>query len=132
MKNCLFIIGVFLSLFLFVPMEDASRDEMCADACETVMQKNAIADMEHHLAVLSSELKESNALTPRRNIQTTSFTLDIRLHQGAVRVLQDYLVKGHDRLRQVSESVSISQTINYYTLLCRTGYHIYTLRKILI
>lgn len=88
--------------------------------------------MQHRLEILSSDLKGSNCLTPRRTAQTSINTFDIRIQKNAEKILQIFRLKEANLLRKVSESVSICQTINRSALLVRTGYHVYALRKIII
>ena len=116
MKNFLFILTLLFGMLLFVP-EDVQNNDTTLDLQvqkEAVMIEKGTADMQHNLEILSSDLKGCNCLTPRRSIQNVSNTLKINL------------------LRKVSEEVTICQTINFSTLLCRMGYHVYGLRKIII
>ena len=48
------------------------------------------------------------------------------------KAIQYFRLKEINLLRKVSEEVTICQTINFSTLLCRMGYHVYGLRKIII
>ena len=50
----------------------------------------------------------------------------------AEKAIQYFRLKEINLLRKVSEEVTICQTINFSTLLCRMGYHVYGLRKIII
>ncbi|MCD7848721.1 MAG: hypothetical protein LUH63_02640 [Parabacteroides sp.] len=43
------------------------------------MMEKGTADMQHNLEILTSDLKGSNCLTPRRTVQTVSNTINIRL-----------------------------------------------------
>jgi len=96
------------------------------------MMEKGTTDMQHNLEILSSDLKGSNCLTPRRSIQNVSNTLNIRLLKIEERAIQYFRLKEINLLRKVSEEVTICQTINFSTLLCRMGYHVYGLRKIII
>lgn len=133
MKKFLFIIGLLMGILLLAPGEDSeSNSELIAANREAVMKEKGASDIQHNLEILSNELKESNCLTPRRNIQASGFSLDLRIHKTAERLLQYIRLKGENQLCKVSENVSAYQTINFSSLLCRMGYHIYALRKILI
>lgn len=103
-----------------------------ANSQEAVMKEKKTSDVQHRLEILSNELKESNCLTPRRNIQTSGFSFDLRILKNVERALRDIRLKEINQLCKVSEDVSLSQTINFYTLLSRMGYRVYSLRKILI
>jgi len=134
MKNFLFILTLLFGMLLFVP-EDVQNNNTTPDLQaqkEAVMMEKGTADMQHNLEILSNDLKGSNCLTPRRNIQNVSNTLNIRLLKIKERTIQYFRLKEIDLLRKVSEEVTICQTINFSTLLCRMGYHVYGLRKIII
>ena len=99
---------------------------------EAVMMEKGTADMQHNLEILGNDLKGSNCLTPRRTIQNVSNTFNIRLLKIEERATQYFRLKEINLLRKVSEVVTTHQTINFSTLLCRMGYHVYALRKIII
>ena len=134
MKNFLFILTLLFGMLLFVP-EDVQNNDTTLDLQvqkEAVMIEKGTADMQHNLEILSSDLKGCNCLTPRRSIQNVSNTLNIRLLKIEEKAIQYFRLKEINRLRKVSEEVTICQTINFSTLLCRMGYHVYGLRKIII
>ena len=130
MKNFLFILTLLFGMLLFVPEEVQNNDTTPGFEA----QKEAVmkADMQHNLEILSSDLKGSNCLTPRRTAQSPGNTLNIRLLKIEERAIQYFRLKEINLLRKVSEGVTICQTINFSTLLCRMGYHVYGLRKIII
>ena len=134
MRSFLFILTLLFGMLLFLPIEEVSSST--ADALskqqEAVMKEKSSSDINHHLQVLSSELKGSNCLTPRRVVQHTSNTLNIRLFKYQEKFSQYFRLKGEDLLQKVSEEVTICQTTNLSTLLCRNGYHVYALRRIII
>lgn len=134
MKQVLFIIGFILSVFLFSPAEPLTDDlSQIVGAKESyVKQKNDLADMQHRFEMISKDMRNSNFLTPRRHVQTTFHIPNIRVIKTAVRILQDFRLKGADQSQRILENRSICQTINYSSLLCRRGYYVYTLRKIVI
>lgn len=134
MKNFLFILTLLFGMLLFVP-EDVQNNDPTPDLQaqkEAVMMEKGTTDMQHNLEILSSDLKGSNCLTPRRSIQNVSNTLNIRLLKIEERAIQYFRLKEINLLRKVSEEVTICQTINFSTLLCRMEYHVYGLRKIII
>lgn len=132
-KNILFIVGLLMGMLLFAPEEETNSNELfMATGQEAVMKEKSSSDVQHRLEVLSNELKGSNCLTPRRNIQTSNFSFELRVLKNVEKTLRDMRLKEVNQLCKVSEDVSIGQTINVSTLLCRMGYHVYSLRKILI
>lgn len=135
MKSFLFILTLLFGILLFVPEEGKSNDTVLdmSEQKEAVMKEKNAADMQHHLEVLSNDLKEVNCLTPRRAMQSTgNSTFNIRLLKIEEKVHQYFHLKKENLLLKISEEVTTYQTINISTLLCRTGYHIYALRKIII
>lgn len=134
MKNFLFILTLLFGMLLFVPEEVQNNDTTPVFEAqkEAVMKEKGVADMQHNLEILSSDLKGSNCLTPRRTAQSPGNTLNIRLLKIEERAIQYFRLKEINLLRKVSEGVTICQTINFSTLLCRMGYHVYGLRKIII
>lgn len=133
MKNFLFIFTLLLGMLLFIPKEEwkASDSQRVAQK-EAVMKDKGMADIQYHLEILSNDLKGSNCLTPRRVVQSGNNTIDIRIQKSAEKFLQLLRLKEENMLRKISEGVSLCQTINLSTLLCRKGYHVYALRKIII
>ena len=134
MKNFLFILTLLFGMLLFVPEEVQNNDTTPGFEAqkEAGMKEKGVADMQHNLEILSSDLKGSNCLTPRRTAQSPGNTLNIRLLKIEERAIQYFRLKEINLLRKVSEGVTICQTINFSTLLCRMGYHVYGLRKIII
>lgn len=68
MKNFLFILTLLFGMLLFVPEEVQNNDTTPGFEAqkEAVMKEKGVADMQHNLEILSSDLKGSNCLTPRR------------------------------------------------------------------
>lgn len=135
MKVFLHIIILLLGIFFFTAEE--SQDDtavlfLSQAQKEMITVEEGTTDMQHHLDILSNELKDTNCLVPRRSIQTSSSTLNIRLFKFEKKILQISYLKKTNLLRKVSEEVTTFQTIKFSTLLCRMGYHIYGLRKIII
>ncbi|MBP3519331.1 MAG: hypothetical protein J6K31_13240 [Parabacteroides sp.] len=134
MKNLLFILTLLFGILLFAPENIQDNDTALGLQAqqEVVMIEKGTADIQHNLEILSSDLKSSNCLTPRRSIQNINNTFNIRLLKIEKRVIQYFRLKETNLLRKISEKVTICQTINLSTLLCRMGYQVYGLRKIII
>lgn len=132
MKNFLFILTLLFGALLLSPQEEIESNDMAASMKEAVMEEKGSADIQYYLSVLSSDLKGSNGLTSRRTVQSTNNTFNIRTLKVAERILQDIRLKEANALRKVSENVSICQTINLSTLLCRMAQHVFVLRKLII
>lgn len=133
MKQILFILGLLLTVLVFSPQEVTNSEEVATSMKESfVIEKSAAADMQHRFEVISRDLRNSNCLTPRRHVQSTFRIPDVRVVKTAVRFLQEIRMKGLGQLVKVTEYESLRQTINYSSLYCRWGYHVYALRKIVI
>lgn len=134
MKNLLFILTLLFGILLFAPENIQDNDTALGLQAqqEVVMIEKGTADIQHNLEILSSDLKNSNCLIPRRSIQNVNNTFNIRLLKIEKRVIQYFRLKETNLLRKISEKVTICQTINLSTLLCRMGYQVYGLRKIII
>lgn len=134
MKVFLHIIILLLGIFFFTAEESQDDTAVLLSQAqkEMITVEEGTTDMQHHLDILSNELKDTNCLVPRRSIQTSSSTLNIRLFKFEKKILQISYLKKTNLLRKVSEEVTTFQTIKFSTLLCRMGYHIYGLRKIII
>ncbi len=134
MKDFLIILTLLFGILLFVPKDVQNNDTMpdLQAKKEMVMLEKGAADLQHNLEILSCDLKSCNCLTPRRTTQNISNTLNIRLLKIEKRTIRYFRFKEINILRKVSEEVTTYQTINFSTLLCRMGYHVYGLRKIII
>ena len=134
MKDFLIILTLLFCILLFVPKDVQNNDTMpdLQAKKEMVMLEKGAADLQHNLEILSCDLKSCNCLTPRRTTQNISNTLNIRLLKIEKRTIRYFRLKEINILRKVSEEVTTYQTINFSTLLCRMGYHVYGLRKIII
>lgn len=134
MKKFLFIFSLLLAALLFLPEEGrSSEDFSLLDREEVLKEKNTYEETQQRIEIISKDFKGINCLTPRRNVQTTCYSHHIRVvKQAEDRLLQRIRFKEQEQLRKVLEYLSTCQTINYSTLLVRDGYHIFTLRKLLI
>lgn len=122
-------------MLLFSPNdkeENSGPIDLSAQREAVMNEVSADNHMQHNLEVLSSDLKGSNFLTPRRTVQSSNNTVNIRLLKIEEKVLHQFRQKEMNLLRKISEDVITCQTINVSTLLCRMGYHVYALRKIII
>lgn len=135
MKNILLVIGLLIGLFLLAPDEGATGDQESgfASASEAVMkEKSSATDVQHRLEILSNELKDSNCLTPRRVLQTTSNASVFRIHHSVEKLLQAFRLRNTESLCRTAANLSVCQTSQISTLFCRMGQHIYVLRKLII
>ena len=82
MKKILFILGLLMcALFLApeVPSSTEGSDMAMARSEASMKEFSQENDLRHKVAILSNDLKGSNCLSPRRVLQTPSFSIDIRL-----------------------------------------------------
>ncbi|MDR1103066.1 MAG: hypothetical protein LBL42_04840 [Tannerella sp.] len=129
---CVLFLGV-LFLDLQIKRENSRPCVRPVAATASLTGQKAPTDAEQRLTVLSNELKERTCVLPRQTSgQWVRHTANKRTLRGLEKVLQQFRLKGENRLRKVSEIISECQIINYYTLLCRRGYYLFTLRKLLI
>lgn len=134
MKQFLLVIGFVLGTVLFFNQDEKAQpfDISSALAKEAVMEDSAGRDMETCLAVLTSDMKNSNLLSPRRVIQTITYSFNLRTQNQVEKTVQYLRLKGHDLISKLLEYNSITHHINYSALLTRNGYHVFALRKLLI
>lgn len=132
MKNFLFILTLLFGILLFSPQEETESNDIPMPNKVAVMKEKCAADMQYYLTVLSTDLKGSNFLTPRRTIQVTNYTFNLRIQKSAEKILRILRLKEINTQSKVSENLSTCQTINLSTLLRRMGYHVYALRKLII
>ncbi len=95
------------------------------------VRKDHGKDVQRNFELISKDLKSSHGIA-RRNIQTTNFNCCIKLHKNTIRLLQYLRIKETIQLQKVSEYITTCQTAKLSALLCRMGYHVYALRKIII
>lgn len=133
MKKILSIIGLLCLVLLLNPENRfSSTDSNAIVSAQSIIE--AADDSSHENEVrfeLSKDLQESSCLLPRIH-QSTNGNWVQRITRSDNKLLLFLLLKEHNLLRKVSETVSAYQTTNYSSLLCRSGYHIYALRKIII
>lgn len=132
-KQFLYIIGFLFALLLFSPNDQKS--DLCPthlQETQSVMEETEQANREQHIAILKDDLKNSNLLSPRRTLQSVSSQFHIRSQSQTEKNIQYFRLKGYDLMAKLLEEKSITHHINYSTLLCRNGYHVFALRKLLI
>lgn len=131
MKKFLFIIGLIMGWLLFNSSENTNSDKNLLAQAGAVMQTESSSNTQHHLEILRNDLKDCCGITTR-NIQTTNYSYNLRTQKNITKTLQAVRIKGHDALLKISEDVLSNQSVNFSTLLCRTGHFVYALRKLLI
>lgn len=134
MKQFLLVIGFVLGTVLFFNQSEKAQpfDVLSALTKEAVMEDSETKDMQTCLAVLTSDMKNSNLLSPRRVIQTITYNFNLRTQNPVEKTTQYLRLKGHDLISKLLEYSSITHHINYSALLTRNGYHVFALRKLLI
>ena len=80
MKQFLLVIGFVLGTVLFFNQSEKAQpfDVLSALTKEAVMEDSETKDMQTCLAVLTSDMKNSNLLSPRRVIQTITYNFNLR------------------------------------------------------
>ena len=133
MKKTLYILFLLVGIVLFIPNETQQESSAIFDLVgEESVWEEGQSDWEHHIEVISNDLQDSHCLALRRSSQITYPTSNLRLFRTELKAHQFFCMKKTNLLRKVLEEVSTYQSINYSSLLCRMGYHVYGLRKILI
>lgn len=134
MKQFLLVIGFVLGTVLFFNQDEKAQplDVLSTLTKEAVMEDSETRDMQTCLAVLTSDMKNSNLLSPRRVIQTITYSFNLRTQNQVEKTVQYLRLKGHDLISKLLENNSITHHINYSALLARNGYHVFALRKLLI
>ena len=133
MKQFLYVIGFLLLFFLFNSNREGARLHVeIPQEEDVVMVETGKADMEQCLKALSDEMKHSNLLTPRRAFVPLSCHLASRAHSQIGKNIQFWRLKEHELITKLLENEAIQHRVNYSTLLCRNGYHVFALRKLLI
>ncbi len=122
-----------MAMLFFSPSEEeASGFPASLLEKEATMKETGKALQEQYLTILTENIKNSNLLTPRRAISLLTFSINLRSQSHIGKAIQQLRLRGHDLMEKLSEEKSITHHINYSTLLCRNGYHILALRKLLI
>ncbi len=136
MKKHLFILGLLIAFFLNTSREEVEMyngsDPLTTEHECSIRGKDTAADTQKRFEQIGKDMRNSNCLTPRRHVQSNYILSHFRTLRNMVRIIQDIRLKEANQLLRVTEYVTSCQTINYSTLLCRLGYRIYALRKIVI
>jgi hypothetical protein len=133
MKKWVFT-GVLVTILLFFAFAEKSEGDgkfVPAVRENVSLTKNKDMDTQQRIELLRIELKSRTCILPRRTMQPDNHTID-RMFRSKEKTGQRIRLKSENRLWKVLETVSSHQTLSYYTLLCRKGYYVYTLRKLLI
>ena len=104
-------------------------------SCPEIQTENEILDclrQTRQFAILSNDLKGSNCLSPRRVLQTPSFSIDIRLLKQIERETYTIRLKGMNILDKTNQTFSFINSFNISTLEHRMGRYVYSIRKLLI
>lgn len=134
MKKVLSILGLLCAICLLNPGNGSGTLAYAAGEVEencTLQNRSSDSQQKQLIFELSDELKKSACVAPR-GFQLPTFTPTERTFRNITRLVRIVQLKEENNLHKTSETVSVSQTINYFSLLCRSGYHIYALRKIII
>ncbi|MDR3267848.1 MAG: hypothetical protein LBT83_02125 [Tannerella sp.] len=134
MKKWLFAWALFTGILLVDVWTEPEKEVLLSVVTggDFLTEQRDATDTGHRLEILSNELKGRMCVLPRRTVQWVNNTVPIRTLRGYEKAFLLIRLKGENRLRKVSEAVSDGQTANYFTLLSRRGYYIYTLRRLLI
>ena len=133
MKRLLHIIGLLCFILLLNPeggFSKADTTALPAQSCEVTENDPAQQQREMHF-VLSSELKNSQGLTPRTTQVNTSLLIQ-RVSKSLSKQLNQLRLKEYNSQRKTWEFVSSCQTIHYSSLLAGLGYQVFAFRKLLI
>lgn len=133
MKKVLSILGLLCAICLLNPGNGSDSMAYASEQTEScTLQNNPLDSQQKQLMFeLSDGLKKSACIAPR-GFQIPSSSPTERSYRSILRFVRIAQLKEDNNLHKTSETVSVFQTINYSSLLCRSGYHIYALRKIII
>lgn len=132
MKKILFITGMLLAIILFTSQKEVKSDDIFViEQVQATGGINATTDIQLCIERISGDLQSSSLQIPYRQVQVSN-SYNIRSAQNTIRLWQEIRQKEANQLQKVLAHTSKLQTFNYSSLLTRTGYHIYALRKIII
>jgi len=133
MKKYFFILGLLMAFLLGMPAEEISDEkEILTEQGRILPDHQDEKGMQKRFEQISNDMRNSNCLTPRRHVQSTYSITHPRVIRNAVKIIQYVRLKEVNKLLRITEYETLRQTINYSSLLCLKGYHVYTLRKIII
>lgn len=129
------ILGLLCAICLLNPGYGYGSGDTAHAARQTedcTLQNNSPESQQKQLMFeLSDGLKKSACVAPR-GFQLPVSSPTERTCRNITRFIRIAQLKEDNNLHKTSETVSVFQTINHSSLLCRSGYHIYALRKIII
>jgi len=135
MKNILYFMMFLVAFAMFisfgneianaVPDSQLMRDE-------TVVGKDFAKEAQKQVEILCRDMRSNNFLAPQRSFQFGGNTLLVRSSRSMVKISHFIIKQKTDRLLKISTDVLADRLSNFYSLLCRSGYHIFALRKIII
>lgn len=130
--NRLLTIGLLLIASLFLGACDTfEQEDTISSGGKSRIQAVETSEIPQRLEELSDELKSRTCLLPRRTVQLISHSVKVR-EEKSQKVFWQTRLNGENKLYRTSEFTSDCQIIQFATLLCRKGYYIYALRKLLI
>lgn len=125
-------IGLLFSCFILLFACNVNRsDKELALHEESRIEESKETDFPQRLEELSNEFKSRTCVLPRRTVQVVNFSVNIREEKDQKVFLQNRL-NGENQLYKIVELNTDCQIIQFATLLCRKGYYVYALRKLLI
>ena len=136
MKGWLFAAAPVVAIWFFgvgltSPEQEASLP--VSGYISSVSEQSDPTGTERCLAVVNNELKNRSCILPRQtSVQWVHSPAKERTSRAPGKTLQQLRLKRENHLRKVCEAVSDIQTMHYSALLCRRGYYIFALRKLLI
>jgi hypothetical protein len=132
MKKWLFIGTLFLGVLLFDFGKESKGEVLPSVESESLVEGKDARNVQQCLEILSNELKSRTCVLPRRTVQSANNTVHLRTARGQEKTFHQVRLKGEKQLHRVCEAVANRQIVNYFALLCRKGYYVYALRKLLI
>lgn len=95
------------------------------------IEESLQSDIPQHVETLNNEFKDRTCVLPRRIVQSVHSFVKLR-EQKAQKVFWQNRLSGENRFYKTVELNTDCQITYFATLLCRKGYYVYTLRKLLI
>lgn len=129
MKGMFFFLISILSIFFLQGCEVA--ENITAPDSDEARLEEKIFDLPQRLEELSSEFKSRTCLLPRRTVQLVNLSVHIR-EQKVEKAFLQCRIKSENQHHKISELNSDCQILKLSSLLCRKGYFVYALRKLLI
>jgi hypothetical protein len=126
------LIGLTMMLALLTgTAKQSGETPRQAPTTPALLTESRAADAESRLGELSSELKSRTCVLPRRTVLSTVHAVS-RTLPGDEKTARQIRLRHDESLRRAGETVTDRRSAFYLALLCRRGYYIYVLRKLLI